>query len=81
MGQQDSPEQSASSTPAQTAPTPVSTSFLKGDSASNHATPTSASSANKSGAGSKKNKKNDEDDSEADAKEPKKARAGALARK
>jgi len=78
----ESPIPSASSTPAQTAPTPVSTSFLKGESASNHATPTSASSANRTGAGGKKNKKNDGEDSETDTREVKKARiSSAIARK
>jgi len=68
---------SAQSTPVQTAPTPISTSFLKGESASNHATPTSSSSVNRTGAGSKKNKKPIGEDSETDTKEVKKARTGS----
>jgi chromatin modification-related protein EAF6 len=73
---QDSPMDTATSTPvAAMAPTPLSTSFVRGDGGSNHATPTSASSANRSGAGSKKNKKGGNgDDSETDTKESKKAR-------
>jgi chromatin modification-related protein EAF6 len=57
--------------------------IAKGDSGSNHATPTSATSANKTGAGTKKNKKGvDGDDSELD-KETKKIRTnfGVAARK
>ena len=66
---------SAQSTPvAAMAPTPLSTSFLKGDSASNHATPTSATSANRTSAGLKKKKKDAGDDSETDTKEGKKVR-------
>lgn len=51
------------------APTPLSTSFLKDGGASNHATPTSATS--KSGGAGKKNikKARDGDDSETDGKE------------
>jgi chromatin modification-related protein EAF6 len=71
---QESPIASAPSTPvAAMAPTPLSTSFLKGEGASNHATPTSTSSANRTGAGTKKNKKNGED-SETDTKDSKKIR-------
>jgi chromatin modification-related protein EAF6 len=57
--------------------------ITKGDSGSNHATPTSATSANKYGAGTKKNKKVvDGEDSELD-KEIKKIRTnfGVAARK
>ncbi|TVY38738.1 Chromatin modification-related protein [Lachnellula occidentalis] len=61
----DSPAPTATSTPVAAAPTPVSTGYVKGDSASNHPTPTSASSANRTGAGaaghSKKHKKGGED--------------------
>jgi chromatin modification-related protein EAF6 len=64
---------SAHSTPA-AGPTPVSTSFLKGESGSNHATPTSSTSINRIGAGLKKNKKPAGEDSETDTKETKKAR-------
>jgi len=68
----------AQSTPvAAMAPTPLSTAFVKGDTGSNHATPTSATSANKTGAGaaSKKNKKSgDGEDSEMEARDPKKPR-------
>lgn len=64
--------ETAQSTPmAASAPTPLSTTFVRGEGASNHATPTSASSANKPGAGSKKNKKaagGDESDGEKDSK-------------
>lgn len=68
---------SAQSTPvAAMAPTPLSTSFVKGEAGSNHATPTSSASANRSGAGTKRNKKNTGDDSETDTKEVKKARTG-----
>ncbi|KAE8441346.1 hypothetical protein EG329_005495 [Mollisiaceae sp. DMI_Dod_QoI] len=65
----ESPMDTAQSTPvAAMAPTPLSTSFLKDGGASNHATPTSATSANKSGG--KKNKKGaNGDDSETDGKE------------
>jgi chromatin modification-related protein EAF6 len=50
---------------------------------SNHATPTSATSANKTGAGSKKNKKGaDGEDSELDTKDAKKIRTNfGVARK
>jgi chromatin modification-related protein EAF6 len=54
------------------APTPLSTSFVKGDSASNHATPTSGSSAK--GAGKKNKKGANGDDSDTDARESKKIR-------
>lgn len=75
---QESPAPSSSSTPIHTAPTPVATgSFLKGESASNHATPTSATSTSKNGLGGKKNKKAAGDDSETDTREVKKARTGA----
>jgi chromatin modification-related protein EAF6 len=68
--------ETAQSTPVgATAPTPLSTSFMKGEGGSNHATPTSATSANRSGTGSKKNKKSGGgDDSETDSKDAKKAR-------
>ena len=56
------------------APTPLATSFLRGDGGANHATPTSASSANKTGAGKKNKKGVNGDDSETDTKDPKKAR-------
>ena len=73
---------SAQSTPvAAMAPTPLSSSFVKGESGSNHATPTSSTSANKSGAGTKRNKKNVADDSDTDTKEVKKARTGGGSRK
>ncbi|KAH8657606.1 histone acetyltransferase subunit NuA4-domain-containing protein [Tricladium varicosporioides] len=73
----DSPIPTAQSTPmAAMAPTPLSTSFVKGDGSSNHPTPTSASSASKmgnaAGAG-KKNKKNGED-SDGEGRESKKIR-------
>jgi len=68
----DSPAVSNYTTPPH-APTPLSTLFLK-ESVSNHATPTSATSANKSGAGVKKTKKNGGDDSETDTRETKKVR-------
>ena len=60
--------ETAQSTPMAAMPnTPLE--IAKGDSGSNHATPTSATSANKTGAGSKKNKKApDGDDSEMEAK-------------
>lgn len=65
---------SAQSTPvAAMAPTPLSTSFLKGEAASNHGTPTSATSANRTGAGLKKKKKDVGEDSETE-KEGKKVR-------
>ena len=60
----------AQSTPvAAMAPTPLSTSFLNRDGASNHPTPTSASSANRSvaGAGKKNKKSNGDDGSDTDA--------------
>jgi chromatin modification-related protein EAF6 len=76
---QDSPGFSSSHTTPSHAPTPINTSFLKGE-ASNNATPTSATSANKTGAGLKKTavsaastKKNGED-SETDMKDAKKLR-------
>lgn len=73
---QDSPAfESAQSTPmAAMAPTPLSTSFQKGESGSNHATPTSASSSNRVGGGSKKNKKGGDDDDDDDRKDIKKVR-------
>ena len=75
VGLQESPMPSAQSTPvAAMAPTPLSTSFLKGDGGSNHATPTSATSANRTGAGLKKKKKDAGEDSETDTKEGKKVR-------
>ncbi|KAH6698333.1 histone acetyltransferase subunit NuA4-domain-containing protein [Leptodontidium sp. 2 PMI_412] len=89
----DSPMDTAQSTPvAAMAPTPLSTSFLKGDGGSNHATPTSATSANKTGAGgAKKNKKGAgaaagagaTEDSDTDTRDSKKARTnfGAVGRK
>jgi chromatin modification-related protein EAF6 len=65
--------ETASSTPAAAmAPTPLSTSFIKGDGASNHATPTSPSS--KSGAGKKNKKAGNGDASDTDARESKKVR-------
>jgi len=78
----DTPMDTAASTPvAALAPTPLSTSFLKGDrdGGSNHATPTSATSANKSGAGggSKKHKKSAgaaAEDSDTDTRDTKKQR-------
>ncbi|KAG9236502.1 histone acetyltransferase subunit NuA4-domain-containing protein [Amylocarpus encephaloides] len=73
----DSPSNTAQSTPMATmAPTPLSTSFAKGEAASNHATPTSASSASRNGAGAgagKKNKKAGED-SDGEGREVKKVR-------
>ncbi|KAE9381503.1 NuA4-domain-containing protein [Stipitochalara longipes BDJ] len=78
----ESPMETAQSTPMAAMPnTPLE--ITKGDSGSNHATPTSATSANKSGAGSKKNKKGaDGEDSELD-RETKKVRTnfGVAARK
>lgn len=77
---QESPMPSASSTPVQTVPTPLASgSFLKGESASNHATPTSSSSATRTGAGVKKNKKTGGEDSDTDTRESKKVRTGAAA--
>ena len=68
---------SAQSTPVTAvAPTPLSSSFVKGETASNHATPTSTTSASRSGAGTKRNKKNAGEDSETDTKEVKKPRTG-----
>lgn len=75
----ESPVASAQSTPAHTAPTPISTSFMKAESASSHATPTSTTSANRSAAGSKRSKKVAGEDSETDTKESKKARTGSTA--
>jgi chromatin modification-related protein EAF6 len=69
---QDSPGPLSAQTTPSAAPTPANSSFPKGD-ASNVATPTSATSANKSGAGQKKVKRNG-DDSETDTKDAKKAR-------
>ncbi|CZT42810.1 related to Chromatin modification-related protein eaf-6 [Rhynchosporium secalis] len=85
----DSPTDTAQSTPAATAPTPLSATFLKGEGGSNHATPSSATSATKSGAGSRKNKKGTangagaQDDSDTDTRDSKKARTnfGAVGRK
>ncbi|KAH7363831.1 histone acetyltransferase subunit NuA4 [Rhexocercosporidium sp. MPI-PUGE-AT-0058] len=82
----DSPMETAQSTPvAAMAPTPLSTTFLKGEGGSNHATPTSATSANKTGAGgAKKNKKGAAaEDSDTDTRDAKKARTnfGAVGRK
>ncbi|KAL3423575.1 Chromatin modification-related protein eaf6 [Phlyctema vagabunda] len=74
---------SAQSTPmAAMAPTPLSTSFQKGESASNHATPTSATSSNRAAAagangGSKKNKKPADEDDEDDRKDTKKIRTAS----
>jgi chromatin modification-related protein EAF6 len=71
---------SAQSTPiAALAPTPLSSSFMKEHSGSNHATPTSATSATRTGAGVKKNKKTGGEDSETDTREVKKARVGSVA--
>ncbi|RQM06946.1 hypothetical protein DH86_00000083 [Scytalidium sp. 3C] len=65
---------SSQSTPVvAAAATPLSTSFLKGESGSNHATPTSATSGNRTGAGNKKNKKGG-DDSETEGRDTKKVR-------
>jgi hypothetical protein len=77
----DSPGFSSSHTTPSHAPTPINTSFIKND-ASNNATPTSATSANKSGAGLKKvvNKKNGED-SETDTKDGKKRTNFGVSRK
>lgn len=52
-------------------PTPINTSFLKENGGSNHATPTSATSANKLGGAGKKNKKagGNGDDSEMEERE------------
>ncbi|RFU32002.1 hypothetical protein B7463_g4301, partial [Scytalidium lignicola] len=70
----DSPAASSQSTPVvATAGTPLSASFLKGESGSNHATPTSTTSANRTGAGTKKNKKGGED-SETEGRDAKKVR-------
>jgi len=69
----DSPGLSSSHTTPNNAPTPVNTSFLK-EGTSNNATPTSATSANKSGAGLKKANKRVGEDSETDSKESKKVR-------
>jgi chromatin modification-related protein EAF6 len=70
---QDSPGFSSShTTPA--APTPINTSFLKGET-SNNATPTSATSGNKIGAAAlKKGTKRNGEDSETDTKDGKKIR-------
>ena len=65
---------SAQSTPvAAMAPTPLSSSYVK-ESGSNHATPTSTTSANKTGVALKKKKKDAGEDSETDTKEGKKVR-------
>ncbi|KAL2072813.1 hypothetical protein VTL71DRAFT_12156 [Oculimacula yallundae] len=85
----DTPLDTASSTPAAMAPTPLSTTFLKGEGGSNHATPSSATSTTKSGAGAKKNKKGasngtgNAEDSDTDTRDSKKARTnfGAVGRK
>ncbi|TAQ86530.1 hypothetical protein B7494_g5154 [Chlorociboria aeruginascens] len=73
------PNSSSQSTPvAQMVPTPLSTSFQKGEGASNHATPTSATSANRTGAGVvKKGNKRAGEDSETDTKDAKKARTNS----
>ena len=74
---------SAQSTPvAAMAPTPLSTTYVK-DSGSNHATPTSTTSANRTAAGLKKKKKDVGEDSETDTREGKKVRTnfGVAARK
>jgi chromatin modification-related protein EAF6 len=56
-------------------PTPINTSFLKENGGSNHATPTSATSANKLGGAGKKNKKGGNgDDSETEREGNKKIR-------
>ncbi|KAI9053252.1 hypothetical protein LZ554_002219 [Drepanopeziza brunnea f. sp. 'monogermtubi'] len=86
---QETPPETESSTPMATAaPTPLSATFLKGDSGSNAATPTSTSSGNKVGGGAvKKNKKpvggDDSDTDAGTAGVQKKARTnfGAVARK
>ena len=66
---------SAQSTPvAAMAPTPLSTSFANREGGSNHATPSSATSANRTGAGQKKKKKDVGEDSETDTREGKKVR-------
>jgi chromatin modification-related protein EAF6 len=60
----------AQSTPvAAMAPTPLSTSFAKGEGASNHATPMSATSGRAGGAGKRNKKLGDGEDSEAETKE------------
>ena len=58
------------------APTPLSTSFVKGEGGSNHATPTSATSTSRTGNGAgKKNKKNgDDSDGEGTGRDVKKIR-------
>ena len=74
--QQDSPFETAQSTPITAmAPTPLSASFARGDGGSNHATPTSATSASNKVAAAvpKKNKKAGGEDEE-DERETKKAR-------
>ena len=68
---QESPLETATSTPGNSAPTPVSSTFLKGEGGGT-STPTSATSANKvGGTVTKKNKKapGNGDDSETDGKE------------
>jgi chromatin modification-related protein EAF6 len=73
--EQESPAPTAQSTPvAAMAPTPLSTSFVKGDGGSNHATPTSASSASRTGAGAANSKKNKKVDDSGDEKDIKKIR-------
>jgi len=73
--EQESPAPTAQSTPvAAMAPTPLSTSFVKGDGGSNHATPTSASSASRTGAGTANSKKNKKGDDSGDEKDVKKIR-------
>jgi len=70
---------SAQSTPmAASAPTPVATSFAKAESASNHATPTSSTSANRMGASLKRTKKAGEAENSDSEKDPKKARTGSV---
>jgi len=64
------------------APTPLSTAFLKGDGSSNHATPTSTSSANRIAVSGKKNKKGvNGDDSDTDAPSKKARTNFSVARK
>jgi chromatin modification-related protein EAF6 len=76
----DSPGFSSSHTTPSHAPTPINTSFIKHD-ASNNATPTSATSANKSGAGLKKTIKKSGEDSETDTKDGKKRTNFGVSRK
>ncbi len=76
----DSPGFSSSHTTPSHVPTPINTSFMKHD-ASNNATPTSATSANKSGAGLKKSIKKSGEDSETDTKDGKKRTNFGVSRK